>query len=166
MKYLILLFAILTSSITSFSQESEVTTYYLIRHAEKDLSNPSEKNPHLSDTGIKRSEDWKNLFNDVSFDAVYSTNYHRTIKTAQPTASKNKLDITIYDPRAFNIEDLKKQTEGKIVLIVGHSNTIPKVVNALIGEDEYKDIDESVYGHLYIVKISKNGIDYSLEIVD
>lgn len=166
MKYLILLFAILTSSITSFSQESEVTTYYLIRHAEKDLSNPTEKNPHLSDTGIKRSEDWKNLFNDVSFDAVYSTNYHRTIETAQPTATKNNLDITIYDPRAFNIEDFKKQTEGKIVLIVGHSNTIPKVVNALIGKDEYKDIDESVYGHLYIVKIAKNGIDHSLELVD
>src|SRR5690606_34514351 len=132
MKSFILLFAFITSSIISFAQEVDVTTYYLIRHAEKDLSNPSEKNPHLDSVGMNRAEKWKNLFNNVAFDAVYSTNYHRTIETAQPTAAKNNLNITIYDPRAFNIEDFKKQTEGKIILIVGHSNTIPKVVNALI----------------------------------
>lgn len=166
MKSFILLFALLTSNIISFAQEAETTTYYLIRHAEKDLSNPSERNPHLDSVGIERSKRWKNLFSDVAFDAVYSTNYHRTIETAQPTATKNNLDITIYDPRAFNIEEFKKQTEGKTVLIVGHSNTIPKFVNALIGKEAYNDIDESVYSHLYIVKIANHGIDHSLELVD
>lgn len=166
MKSFILLFALITFSQLSFSQENKTSVYYLIRHAEKDLSNPSEKNPHLDSVGIKRAENWKSLFNDISFDAVYSSNYYRTIETAQPTATKNKLDITIYDPRTIDVEAFKNQNEGKTILIVGHSNTIPKLVNALIGKETYQDINESVYGHLYIVKIAKYGIDHSLEVID
>lgn len=166
MKSIILLFALATVSMTSYAQASDVTVYYLIRHAEKDLSNLSDKNPHLDSVGRQRAEHWKTLFNDVSFDAVYSTNFHRTIETAQPTATKNNLDITFYDPRGIDIETFKKTNEGKTVLIVGHSNTIPKFANALIGENEYIEIDESVYGHLYVVKIAKDGIEHSLELVD
>lgn len=159
MKHLFLFSMIIMMSCISFSQEEnnqptdEVTTFYFIRHAEKDRSNPSERNPHLMQKGLERAEKWSSILGNVRFDAVYSTNYHRTIETAQPTANKNNLEITKYDPNAVDSESFIKNNQGKNVLIVGHSNTIPAFVNAVIGQEKYKDIDDSQNGNLYIVTI-------------
>ena len=60
----------------SYSQE--VTTYYFIRHAEKLRIDKTDKNPNLNYNGYKRAEAWKDVFSNISFDAVYSTDYNRT----------------------------------------------------------------------------------------
>jgi phosphohistidine phosphatase SixA len=161
----ILLIAILSFiSFNSCSQEkksaktsspsSEETSYYFIRHSEKDRSNPSEKNPHLKEEGIKRADNWSNILGNIEFDAVYSTEYHRTKETAKPTADKNQLDIIIYDPNKLNnIDEFLKVTKGKTVLVVGHSNTTPAFVNAVLKQKKYGDIDDGNNGNLYIITI-------------
>ena len=58
--------------------EQKTTTYYLIRHAEKDQSDKTNRDPHLSEQGLKRAKNWATVLNDVKFDMVYSTNYNRT----------------------------------------------------------------------------------------
>ncbi len=152
-------------SFTSCSQEKkldkalDVTTYYFIRHAEKDRSDPSEKNPHLKEEGSKRSENWSHILGNVKFDAIYSTNYYRTIETAKPTADKNKLDISIYNERSSNyVDKFLKDTKGKTVLVVGHSNTTPAFVNAVLGKNKYENIDDNNNGNLYIVTIIEDKI--------
>lgn len=139
-----------------YKRETVVTTYYLIRHAEKDQSNKADKNPHLSKKGVKRAESWSKVLGDVKFDMVYSTNYNRTIETAEPTAKSNNLDITLYDPRNVNLQEFLKETEGKTVLIVGHSNTTPMLANSLLGSKKYNQIDESNNANLYIVTINED----------
>ncbi|MDY2587631.1 histidine phosphatase family protein [Winogradskyella aquimaris] len=139
-----------------YKRDTVVTTYYLIRHAEKDQSNKADKNPHLTKEGLKRAENWSNVLGDVEFDMVYSTNYHRTIETAEPTAKSNNLDITFYDPRSMNLQEFLKETEGKTVLIVGHSNTTPMLANSLLGSKKYNQIDESNNANLYIVTINED----------
>ncbi|MFT7407968.1 MAG: 2,3-bisphosphoglycerate-dependent phosphoglycerate mutase, partial [Flavobacteriaceae bacterium] len=57
---------------------SNTTAIYFIRHAEKDRSNLSEKNPRLNTEGIKRSKKWVHFFKDIPLTAVYSTQYLRT----------------------------------------------------------------------------------------
>jgi len=157
-----LLFSILfLVSINVFSQnttnkEQEVTTYYLIRHAEKDQSDKTNKDPHLTKEGKKRAEKWAKVFGDVKLDMVYSTNYNRTKETAEPTAKANNVDITFYDPRNLKLEDFIKETKGKTVLVVGHSNTTPMLTNALLNEKKYNQIDESNNANLYIVTITDN----------
>ncbi|MEF3079315.1 SixA phosphatase family protein [Winogradskyella poriferorum] len=138
----------------TLEKEQKVTTYYLIRHAEKDESDKTNKDPHLTEEGEKRAENWTTVFGDVKFDMVYSTNYNRTKETAEPTAKANNVDITFYDPRNLKLEDLIKETEGKTVLIVGHSNTTPMLTNALLNEKKYNQIDESNNANLYIVTIT------------
>ena len=138
----------------TLEKEQKVTTYYLIRHAEKDESDKTNKDPHLTEVGKKRAENWTTVFGDVKFDMVYSTNYNRTKATAEPTAKANNVDITFYDPRNLKLEDLIKETEGKTVLIVGHSNTTPMLTNALLNEKKYNQIDESNNANLYIVTIT------------
>ena len=82
-KHIILFFFFFNSSII-LSQE--ITSYYLIRHAEKNLMNPDNKNPHLIEQGKIRASNWKKIFKYISFDKIYSTNYSRTQETARPAA--------------------------------------------------------------------------------
>ncbi len=129
----------------------EISTYYLIRHAEKDRT--VNKNPNLTDIGEKRAASWAEIFRDIKFDAIYSTDYNRTKATAKPTAHKNNLDIVFYHPSNLDIEKFKRATKGKKVLIVGHSNTIPGLVNQLIGQEKYSNIEDDNNGNLYIVEL-------------
>ncbi|NVJ89987.1 MAG: histidine phosphatase family protein [Flavobacteriaceae bacterium] len=136
------------------SCSSQETTYYLIRHAEKDRSDTSNNNPNLSKKGQQRAQNWANYFSDIDLDAVYSTNYNRTIQTATPTAESKNLEILKYDPRNMYTDDFQKDTEGKTVLIVGHSNTTPYFANKILNENKYSDMDDNDNSSLYIVKIS------------
>ncbi|PSR09222.1 MAG: phosphoglycerate mutase, partial [Candidatus Arcticimaribacter sp.] len=81
MKKLVVVFVLLFCSFNSYAQE--VTTYYLVRHAEKDRSDKTNSNPELTDLGHQRALRWSSVFDNVTFDAVYSTNYLRTIATAK-----------------------------------------------------------------------------------
>ena len=129
----------------------EISTYYLIRHAEKERT--VDKNPPLTNIGSLRAASWAEIFQDIKFDAVYSTDYKRTKATAKPTALKNNLDIVIYHPRNIDVEKFKEETRGKKILIVGHSNTIPNFVNQLIGQKKYTQIEDNNNGNLYIVEL-------------
>lgn len=136
---------------------NQTSTYYFIRHAEKDKSDKSNKNPNLIMEGVLRAAKWSLVFENVKFDAVYSTNYNRTKDTAKPTAEKKGLDITIYDPRNMDIKAFLDATKGKTVLVVGHSNSTPAFVNSILGSKKYQNIDESNNANLYIVTISSSG---------
>lgn len=168
MKHFLLIFAILTVT-TSFSQsekDENATTYYLIRHAEKDRSEKGVKDPHLTKKGLLRAQNWANTLKHVPFDAVYSTDYFRTMETAQPIADNKRFEIISYNPRNLDIDNFKEETRGKTILIVGHSNTTPKFANKLIGKEKYKQIDDSNNSNLYIVYINSNQIFDSLLVID
>lgn len=148
MKKFLLLLALLLLNV-SFGQ-SKTTTYYFIRHAEKV---DSSQNPDLSEKGLQRAELWNKIFSEISFDEIYSTDYKRTLQTASPTATTKKMEIKLYNPKTLNIESFKKETLGKKVLIVGHSNTTPKFVNDIINQNLFSDIEDETFGNLYIVTI-------------
>ncbi|NQU87970.1 MAG: histidine phosphatase family protein [Mariniphaga sp.] len=150
----LLLIIVLFISLNLAAQEIPVSTYYLIRHAEKVKSeNPD---PVLHTDGIARAENWAEIFRNVSFDAIYSTNYIRTKETVKPTANKQNIELTIYHPININYGEFKTHTHGKTVLVVGHSNTIPAFVNKLINADKYEMIEENNNSNLYIVQIAGN----------
>ncbi|MEM6719014.1 MAG: phosphoglycerate mutase family protein [Bacteroidota bacterium] len=130
------------------------SVYYLIRHAEKDRSDTTNKNPDLTEQGNKRAANWASIFEKVPFDAVYSTDYNRTKQTAQPTAAAKELQVQIYNPYKLKINQFLKETSGKTVLIVGHSNTTPDFVNRLIDREDYELIADDNNGNLYIVTIT------------
>jgi broad specificity phosphatase PhoE len=156
------LFALVLSLFTfsSYAQETldqrnepVVTTYYLIRHAEKQRQNPDDKDPSLTFQGYKRADKWRDIFQYIPLNAVYSTSYNRTKETANPTAESKNLPILVYDPRNMYTESFQYNTKGKNVLIVGHSNTTPAFVNKILGINKYKQIDDNNNGNLYIVKV-------------
>lgn len=161
MKHLILFLLVATFALPSHAQEAvnnkKSTVYYFIRHAEKDKSDKTNKDPNLKQEGVLRAAKWSFVFENVAFDAVYSTNYNRTKQTAQPTAEKQGLEVQIYDPRQLFSETFANNTKGKTVLVVGHSNTTPAFVNAALGTKKYENIDDNNNANLYIVTISPSG---------
>lgn len=157
MKYILTVILVLCLTITTNAQEeshSETTVYYLIRHAEKDRSDKSNRNPDLTEAGKTRAENWSNVFNQIKFDAIYSTEYNRTLQTATPTAESQGLKIQTYDPRQLKFDDFAKATKGKVVLIVGHSNTTPMFANAILEKQKYQFMDDNDNGSLFIITVS------------
>ena len=87
----------------------------------------------------------------VKFDKIISTNLFRTLETASPISKSNDLKIITYVPSKEFYENFITQNLGKTILIVGHSNTTPSFVNALIEESFYKNIKDDNNGNLYHV---------------
>ena len=134
--------------------------FIIIRHAEKDTtisgSQMMQADPPLSSKGQERAQSLISKFRKYKINKIYSTNYDRTKSTALPIANFIGLSINNYDPRnlkALADELINIENQSKTILIVGHSNTSPRLVNLLLGKDLYIDLDESVYNQYWVVKI-------------
>ena len=133
------------------------TVVYLIRHAEKDRSNLDDPNPELTEKGLERAKYWNTILKKVPLSAIYSTNFHRTMQTAMPTARAKHLEIINYDDGKSAVPQWLKAHKGEHILIVGHSNTIPGIVNTMLGEEKYEQIEDTNNANLYMVTLSNNG---------
>ena len=151
MKKFLLIIFVFTLFIACTSDKT--TTYYLIRHAEKDRTNTTNKNPNLNSDGVIRAEKWAKNFENIKLDAVYSTDYNRTQQTAAPTAKSKGLIIQSYNPSKMYDSIFKKNTKGKTVLVVGHSNTTPVFANTILGQKKYKNMADNDNASLYIVTV-------------
>ncbi len=87
---------------------------------------------------------------------MYSTNYKRTQQTALPIAKEQNLEIISYTTKELISEKFIANNKGKNIVIVGHSNTTPELVNILLGEKKYKDIADSENNNVFIVTLNKN----------
>ena len=160
-KLLYLVTALILSNEISAQNKEELTTFILVRHAEKATGQnamPSNNDPKLSDEGLKRAERLTELFSQASIGAVYSTAYERTRGTVTPLAKAKSLEIQYYEPGKLEaIDKIWSENQGKTVVICGHSNTIPKIANYLSSTDKYKDFNDADYGNIIIVTVSKKG---------
>ena len=158
-RYILILVIYAVSVTTSYSQADNSTTLFFIRHAEKIRNGDSD--PGLTEQGMLRSSNWADVLKNADIDAIYSTNTQRTLNTAKPTANIKGLEVLVYDAKTIDIIGLVEASQGKTVLIVGHSNSTPVLVNKLLGEEKYPQIEDDNNGNLYVVTII-NGISTSL----
>lgn len=142
----------------------KTTTYYIVRHAEKEggATMAMTADPPLSAEGQKQALDLKNFLRNKNIKTIYSTNYARTVATAEPTRLLYGVTLKTYDPRKNDqlVQELKVISDGN-VLVVGHSNTVDDVVNGLMGTSELTDLPDTEYGSIFIVK--KKGNTYAVE---
>lgn len=161
---------ILLLSLFGFNHLSaQTTTYYLIRHAEKDTSaagsTQMQANPPLSNQGKERAEKLAGLMEKEGIDFLFSTDYLRTKSTLAPLATKIGKPIQLYSPSQQSAwADTLRQPPflGKKLLIVGHSNTIPPLANLLIGKKKYENLADSEYGFIFKIVLEKDQITDSV----
>lgn len=135
--------------------DQQVSTYILVRHAEKDYGD----NPELTAAGEARAEKLKEMLTNVDLDAVYSTNTKRTMSTARPTATYHDLKIQEYQALELNSIAIRLKTRhrGETVLVVGHSNTTPALASILDKRNDYPRFSELDYTNIYVVTIPPKG---------
>ena len=151
---LTVLFA-LSGCVTPRGPEAGVT-YVLLRHAEK-ANDP--RDPSLSEAGVKRAERQAERLRYMPVVAVYATPFRRTQQTAAPIAREHRLAVTSYDARetapAFAAR-LRAAHDRGTVVVVGHSNTVGAIAQALCG-CVIAPTAESEYGRRITVTVLPDG---------
>ena len=142
--------------------ENDCSTFYLIRHAEKVRINKTDRDPALNEKGIIRAFNWRDFFIDKDISKIYSTNYKRTLETVKPIEVAMGLTAILYSPSSIDYKNFISSNKGEIVLVVGHSNTIPEFVNELINDQVYSQIDDLNNSNLYIVSLCESNISHRL----
>jgi len=137
-------------------KQTQIATFILVRHAEKELTG---KNPPLTTAGKSRAIELAKLLEGVEIDAIFSSNYKRTLETAQPTATAKNIKVTMYDPSDLNAfaRVLMMDSSNRTKLIVGHSNTTPDLINILLKEKRLEHISEKGYDDVFILTLLGNG---------
>lgn len=153
MLFLLLAAAMLSVAACATAPVSTGTVFVVVRHAEKTTDDAQD--PALSATGASRAAALAAQLQAAPIEAVYATAYRRTQQTAAPVAHGHGLAVRTYDAKLTAAEfaaQLRRDHAAGMILVVGHSNTVPGIVSALCACN-VSPIDESVYGGRYDVRI-------------
>jgi broad specificity phosphatase PhoE len=133
---------------------------YFVRHAERadggagaqpaGMSN-APADPSLSADGAARAQKLAAMLADAGIKAIFTTEFKRTQETAKPLAARLGLAVqsmTAKDTRAL-VAKVRSDHAGDIVLVIGHSNTVPDAIKAFGGPDV--KIPDTDYTGIYVL---------------
>ena len=156
-----LLFALLVAATIPASVraiDQSPTTIILVRHAEKAIVPPENKDPDLSPAGMARAEELARMFSDSGIAAIYATQYKRTQQTVKPLADKLRLPVSQVEAKktADLVKQIRARNTGQVIFIAGHNNTVPEIIAAM-GGPQLPIIPETEYDNLYILIVQSDG---------
>jgi broad specificity phosphatase PhoE len=132
------------------------TVILLVRHGEKEKG----EDPALSAAGKARAQALMHAAGSAGLSAVYSTPTRRTQETAQPLAQRLGLRVTVREAGADQaktfVQEVLRAHPGQAVLVVGHSNTLPALAEALTGQP-FPAIADDEYDRLLVVTVPAAG---------
>ena len=153
------LLLLLLAALPLAAQERAPTTVILVRHAEK-AATPAE-DPPLTEAGRARARALMAIAREAGVTAIITTQFARTRETAHPAAEALKITPEVVGTmaggqHAQNVASAALAHRGGVVLVVGHSNTVPGIIAAL-GAPQPPPICDSSYDDLYIVTVPASG---------
>jgi phosphohistidine phosphatase SixA len=126
-------------------------TYFVMRH----LHTPQgERDPDLTAQGQAAAARLAQLFTRERPAIIYVSSFKRSQQTAAPLAARLGLTPVIYDPADTPGLVARVRAGPWPVLIVGHSNTVPDIVQQL-GGTRPADLTHPDFGDLW--RISADG---------
>jgi phosphohistidine phosphatase SixA len=132
-------------------------TFVVVRHA--NWADDGTEDPPLTEAGEIRARRLADLLSSRAGVAVYATSHRRAQDTAQPTAVVWDLHVTTYDgdlAPATLISQIKQRHPAGLILIVGHSDTVPGIVDELC-RCRVDPIPENDYATLFEVVLRSDG---------
>ncbi len=134
----------------------EATVVVFVRHAEKDPGGG--RDPALSEAGVARAQALARTLDGAGLDAAFATEFRRTRQTAAPAARAAGIEVQVRpaagtDPAAYGAalrDEIRALPAGSTVLVVGHSNTIPALVQVFSGQSA-ADMPETEYDRYTVV---------------
>ena len=146
--------------------QSTYKTIVLVRHAEKNPPVDTDMgNPDLSVEGRERAMRLLKAVKKYKPHEIFATAYKRTRQTAEPIANYRKKQIQTYDPEK-SAEFIQQMMASKTdhYLIVGHSNTIPALANLLAKKEIFRQMPDSEFGVIWVIRF-KRGVFKNVEII-
>lgn len=153
--FLLVLALVCWSSCAPRPASTTITTVYVVRHAEK--LNADADTP-LSPAGEQRAAALAERLSTAGVQRVYATTYQRTRQTVAVVAEQQQLEVEVMDAGATDalVARIKAEDLGRVVLVAGHSNTVPAIVEALSGT-AVEPIPEERFDRLFKVKLVAGG---------
>jgi hypothetical protein len=127
-------------------------TVIFVRHAERADGGATTMapgappaDPLLSAAGQARAAKLATMLADAGIKGIYATEFRRTQDTGKPLATKLGLTVQAIAGKdtAGLVAKVKAQNAKDVVLVIGHSNTVPDAIKAFGGpvvtmrDDEY-----------------------------
>ena len=125
------------------------STYYVVRHAEK----LDGDDPLLTAKGLRRAAHVSAMLGNVSIDRVYSTDTHRTLMTATPTAASKGVETELFSTDDLGGFAAKLKAQQGTFLIVAHSSSTPDLASLLSGVKIPK-LEETDFEQMFKVVIT------------
>jgi phosphohistidine phosphatase SixA len=134
--------------------QSATGVVFLVRHAEKASD---AKDALLSEAGHKRAECLAHFLKNANIRKILVTPVVRTQQTAEPLAKALGLKPTALDADDIDafVNNLRGEPNAN-VLVVGHSDTVPKIIEQLAG-GKIPSIEGSEYDKIFVVHPEANG---------
>jgi broad specificity phosphatase PhoE len=139
---------------------ADSTIIIVVRHAEKALDDGAD--PPLTPAGVARAELLARMFGEGAaghIDAIYVSPTLRNRMTAAPLAARLGIAPVVapaHDVRQLARRVLREHAGGR-VLVVGHGDTVPDLVESLTGTKRLPPIADTDYGTMYIVSVPRIG---------
>ena len=136
-----------------------MSTILLVRHADIDLP-PASADPGLNDAGRLRAEALAHVAGAAGVTTVFTSTFARTRETVEPLLKTVGLEARTMPPPATVASRARAGAYGRVVLIAGHSNTVPAVIAAL-GVPTPPVIGETEFDNLFVVTLADadNGVE-------
>jgi broad specificity phosphatase PhoE len=136
---------------------------FVVRHAEK-AADSNDPGVPLSAAGRARAEKLAAILAKTGVTAIYSTDMVRTLGTAEPLARALKIPVQKYAPWGVDgkadllplAKALQADHARDVVLVVGHSDTVPPLLKAL-GCVEPVEIPAGRFDDLFVVVPAASG---------
>jgi broad specificity phosphatase PhoE len=127
-------------------------TVILVRHAERAGGN--DPSVGITEAGRCRATVLAGMLSDGKVRSIYTSELARTQQTAEPLARRLSIKPEVVPAKDIDalVAKLRARTEEGTVLVVGHSNTIPAIVERLSGETE-PAIGEGEYDRMFVVTL-------------
>ena len=148
--------AVVPTNVAAVDQPS--LTLILVRHAEKQVVPPENKDPDISAAGIARAQELARMFGGSGITGIYATEYKRTQQTVKPLAEKLNLQINQVAARKTPdlVKELGARKAGEVIFIAGHNNTVPEII-AAFGGPQLPIIPETEFDNLFILVLQNDG---------
>lgn len=138
--------ALLAACATAAPQPAREEAYFVMRHLQKGTGD----DPGLTEEGRRCAEALAEDLAESGISTIFASRTRRAYETAAPVGNRLGVLPTPYDPRDTPaLVALIREHQGS-VLVVGHSNTVPEIVERL-GGARPADLAEDRYGEVWRV---------------
>lgn len=155
----LLFFVLLAAAFVSY-RSATTTTIVFVRHAEKVMG--TIEDPPLAPEGVRRAERLAQMFGEVKaangLDAIYVSDTKRSQQTAGPLLARLGIAPVTYPAADVDgtVRKVLREHRGGRALVVGHSDTIPAMIQKLTGQT-VPAIPEEEYDDVYVVTVPSFG---------